>query len=245
MAKEKGKFQLNKGSDHNFDISKGKKRTFDLTKDHDEEPVAAAPVPAPAPVPSPAPASATVNPTQVMDNTEPEQGGSGKMKWIGIIAILAALGLLAWWFFGLEKSTEQEPASEPAVEVVDQAQEASTPVADAPEANQTAEPTGEAEAPEVATPEVATPEQTPAQPEAPTATPAPAAPAQQAQTPAAQVTRPVATATPVAVSNDIEAEALKVIRGDYGIGEVRKANLGAKYAQIQARVNELKRQGAF
>ena len=47
------------------------------------------------------------------------------------------------------------------------------------------------------------------------------------------------------VSNDDEAEAMKVIRGDYGIGQERKNKLGDKYQTIQNRVNELKREGLF
>lgn len=47
------------------------------------------------------------------------------------------------------------------------------------------------------------------------------------------------------VSNDVEAEAMKVIRGDYGIGQERKNKLGSKYQTIQSRVNELKREGIF
>lgn len=47
------------------------------------------------------------------------------------------------------------------------------------------------------------------------------------------------------VTNDVEAEAMKVIRGDYGIGQERKNKLGVKYQTIQARVNELKREGVF
>ena len=47
------------------------------------------------------------------------------------------------------------------------------------------------------------------------------------------------------ISNDVEAEAIKVIRGDYGIGQERKDRLGAKYQTIQNRVNELKREGVF
>lgn len=49
----------------------------------------------------------------------------------------------------------------------------------------------------------------------------------------------------VNVSNDVEAEAMKVIRGDYGIGQERKNKLGEKYQTIQNRVNELKREGVF
>lgn len=47
------------------------------------------------------------------------------------------------------------------------------------------------------------------------------------------------------ISNDVETEALKVIRGDYGIGQERKDKLGEKYKTIQTRVNELKREGLF
>lgn len=47
------------------------------------------------------------------------------------------------------------------------------------------------------------------------------------------------------VSDDVEAEAMKVIRGDYGIGRERKDKLGSKYQTIQSRVNELKREGIF
>lgn len=47
------------------------------------------------------------------------------------------------------------------------------------------------------------------------------------------------------VSNDVEAEAMKVIRGDYGLGQERKDKLGSKYQSIQNRVNELKREGVF
>lgn len=47
------------------------------------------------------------------------------------------------------------------------------------------------------------------------------------------------------VTNDVEAEAMKVIRGDYGVGQERKDKLGSKYQTIQSRVNELKREGFF
>lgn len=55
----------------------------------------------------------------------------------------------------------------------------------------------------------------------------------------------VTSANVVNVSDDTEAEAMKVIRGDYGIGKKRKELLGEKYRTIQNRVNELKRDGVF
>ena len=53
------------------------------------------------------------------------------------------------------------------------------------------------------------------------------------------------SANTTSVSNDVEAEAMKVIRGDYGVGQERKDKLGTKYQTIQSRVNELKREGIF
>jgi FtsZ-interacting cell division protein ZipA len=47
------------------------------------------------------------------------------------------------------------------------------------------------------------------------------------------------------VSDDIEKEAQRVIRGDYGNVPQRKELLGSKYQQIQNRVNQLKKEGAF
>ena len=43
----------------------------------------------------------------------------------------------------------------------------------------------------------------------------------------------------------ISREAMKVIRGDYGDGKARINKLGSNYHAIQARVNQLKCEGAF
>ena len=59
------------------------------------------------------------------------------------------------------------------------------------------------------------------------------------------VTTTTSAASNANVSNDVEAEAMKVIRGDYGVGQERKDKLGTKYETIQSRVNELKREGIF
>lgn len=55
---------------------------------------------------------------------------------------------------------------------------------------------------------------------------------------------PVVDSTPApepapAPALDVEAEALKVIRGDYGNNPDRRQRLGENYSAIQARVNEL------
>ena len=44
-------------------------------------------------------------------------------------------------------------------------------------------------------------------------------------------------------SGTVDEEALEVIRGKYGNGDVRKRNLGGRYAEIQSKVNEMYRNG--
>lgn len=58
-------------------------------------------------------------------------------------------------------------------------------------------------------------------------------------------TEPTVAQSNHAPSADVESEALKVIRGDYGNYPERKNALGDKYESIQNRVNQLKRQGVF
>ena len=45
------------------------------------------------------------------------------------------------------------------------------------------------------------------------------------------------------VSGDIEENARRVIRGDFGNGQERKNKLGASYSEIQGKVNEMYRKG--
>lgn len=47
------------------------------------------------------------------------------------------------------------------------------------------------------------------------------------------------------VSSNVEQEAMNVIRGDYGNVPERREKLGNKYQEIQNRVNQLKKEGAF
>lgn len=71
------------------------------------------------------------------------------------------------------------------------------------------------------------------------------APAPQVGTPTTASNTSSTTNSATNISNDVEAEAMKVIRGDYGVGQERKNKLGTKYQTIQSRVNELKREGIF
>ena len=53
------------------------------------------------------------------------------------------------------------------------------------------------------------------------------------------VSQPSAPAVPSVPSVDIDALANAVIRGDYGVGEERRARLGANYDTVQNRVNQI------
>lgn len=59
---------------------------------------------------------------------------------------------------------------------------------------------------------------------------------------ATQNTKP-SSSTSVPVSGDVEENARRVIRGDFGNGQERKDKLGSSYSEIQGKVNEIYRQG--
>lgn len=174
------------------------------------------PQPVVAPKPEPTP-----TPTP-----EPENTKSNRWIWwvVGVI-ILCIIG-----YFLFSKSGKEQPA-QPETEVIEEvsAIEGVDEATDQPEGVQ--DEANDEEASEAA--QIEHPAETPKA---------------EAQVPVTNVeleqTQPKATES-ASVSNDIEAEAMKVIRGDYGIGQERKDKLGAKYQPIQNRVNELKREGVF
>lgn len=214
--KSKFQFQLNKGTDHGFDISKGGKRKFDLTKDEEE------PVVAPATKTQP---TATANPVKPIP--EPEE--KKKNKWLWIILAIIVVILLIWWVFPGTTTESQPVVEEETIE------EVTTPTENPEEVSEEAEiPAGDDAVDENANndgisnpsePVVNNPETIPAAPQS--------------------ANNVVTNNAQSVVSNNVEAEALKVIRGDYGIGQERKNKLGNQYEAIQRRVNELKREGAF
>ena len=59
---------------------------------------------------------------------------------------------------------------------------------------------------------------------------------------ATQNTKP-SSSTSVTVSGDVEENARRVIRGDFGNGQERRDKLGSSYSEIQGKVNEMYRQG--
>ena len=60
---------------------------------------------------------------------------------------------------------------------------------------------------------------------------------------ATQATKPSSSSTSAPVSGDVEENARRVIRGDFGNGLERRDKLGTSYSEIQGKVNEMYRQG--
>lgn len=57
--------------------------------------------------------------------------------------------------------------------------------------------------------------------------------------------KPLFSTTDDETNMNVEKQAIKVIRGEYGNNPYRKATLGENYLPIQDKVNELKREGVF
>ena len=182
---------------------------------------------------------------------ESGNSGGGNNKWMWIVGAILVVAIIAWLCVRGCSSNDQGVTTEPTVEAVEAtgASEEEAVVEEPATENEGEQSvSSEAEVDGPTTEEIAS-ASTATAPEAP----ASAATATSASTPtiatSETVSRPsgnTVSATPAAqVSSDIEAEALKVIRGEYGTGFERKLKLGSKYREIQNRVNELKRQGAF
>ena len=218
----KRNFDLNKKSARSFDLGKeSSSRKFDLSKEPDDIPVN--------------------NTETIAENSNEEtSSGSNNLKWLWIALAVIIIGLLIWWFIPSSNFNGQEVSDNTVPEnVITTSDEHSDINNDGVSVSEEVEPVVEEE---VQSEEVVveTPEQE--------VTKSEVAPANSTSTPKPTTTSSNSTnnsITNASVSNDIEAEALKVIRGDYGIGQERRNKLGSQYQAIQNRVNELKREGVF
>lgn len=203
----------------------------------------------------------TEQPVAPVGTETPEETGyeGGSNKWIWIIGATLVVAIIAWLCVrGCSSFNDNDTITEPTEETVEAtgASEEEAVVEEPTTENkedQQASPETETESPAA---EEAAPADVPNSTYTPSGTAASASTVTQASSPTT-ATRETASrpsdnavsdvsAPPSAeVSSDIEAEAVKVIRGDYGIGLERKLKLGSKYREIQNRVNELKRMGAF
>lgn len=224
-------------STRSFNLEKHVKRTFNLEKE--TEPAAAPtpkPTPNPTPKPTPSPASDAGSSTST-DNGGATSAGNGK-RTLGIIAgVIVVAGLIA---FGTIRGCGGSDVPAPTADSVvsDETYEPTDTTQHADSTQQT-DNTPDASLQE-ATPSAGTPSATPA----PSATPS--TPQQSSQQPSAEnvssePTQPTTSAA--APTDNIDLEVKKVLKGVYGNGQERKDKLGASYAKIQHKVNELYRRG--
>ncbi|MBD5239140.1 MAG: hypothetical protein HDS64_05125 [Bacteroidales bacterium] len=248
MAKqEKDRFSLNKGGNRRFDIHKGSSRKFDLSKDDIEEVTSpeATVTPKPdevvfAPNPPQPMEPASVNPVKKQGSVEipieeatPAPKKSKVWLWalIGIAVVLAFIGMAM-----LNKTNKDEASVDSQVEnTVVNNDSIGEDVTD-PVDNQESTSAEVANEQKVTSSESSTPDVNTGVVEIPVSQAG-------SEATATNAIRSVPTVT--GVSNDIEVEALNVIKGTYGDGNERKSRLGVRYAEIQNRVNELKRAGKF
>lgn len=158
-------------------------------------------------------------------STETSQSNGGK-KWPFIIGALVVIALLIWW---LIPSNSGKPAPVPAEDSV--------------EAVASQDSTADEED-SIADTAVSVPQEE-ATSDAETSQTQPAAEQPSVNQTATSASQSVSTSSSNVALSDVETEAQKVIRGVYGVGLERKAKLGSKYSEIQKRVNQLKREGAF
>lgn len=206
-------------------------------------------------------------PTAPIPPSDGGSAGGSRAKW-GWAAALVAVALVAgayFWPKGEPASADREvalktadgtaapAAAAPAAQTESPAEQTDGTAAQAE--NPAAQTDGAAEQPDGAAAQAEAPAAPASAPKAAAAVEAAsarapktsaAAPAKAPQAPAAQ-SAPAATARQTASApaptGDVETMARRVIRGDYGNGQVRKDKLGTTYAEIQGRVNEMYRRG--
>lgn len=203
----------------------------------------------------------TNEPTKVAAPAPEPDNKSNTGKIIGGVAAAAAI-LAGVYFFGIKGGDKTGDNVNPPTEQVAQAEDVTQPEAtsptDVPEEGTTEDEGTVSDTPENVSPTEAseTPaktgkeqSQTPAQPEnknadKPSSVASSATePVQQSQSPKNNAATTPIEAASAPLSGDVVENAIRVIRGDFGNGQERKDKLGSAYAEIQAKVNEMYRNG--
>lgn len=240
MAKER--------NSRKFDFSKSNENRFDFTKDE------------PDVVETPQQSNASSNPDA---HTTQSNNKSNTGKIVG--SIVAAAAIIAGIFFFINNKESEGGNDGTPTEVIAQNTENQNDGNDAPAA-ETSNKDASAESKGVPAngseaPAAENADESPAIPSS-SANPAKANDNQVAERPAkrnpatiaepakpakskpasTETTKPF-SATSAPVSGDVEENARRVIRGDFGNGQERRDKLGSSYSEIQGKVNEMFRQG--
>ena len=199
----------NRKSRRNFDLEKPVKRSFDLEKEIPQEAASMHQHPQPENVP----------PMELPD--PPETGKPMRMTWIWICSIIVLVVIVIACIRGCDSAekTAQQPQQAEQIQAPAPCDESENDASDqAATETEAADSVAADAAASAASAEAAA---TPYEPQQPQTEPSPAV------TP---------SASPSIV---LEAEAAKVIRGDYGNGDERRARLGDNYRAVQNVVNRM------
>lgn len=221
MTEDKSK----RKSTRSFNLDKHVKRTFNLEKE--TEPVAS---PTPKSTASSTPKS-TSNPSPITsDSTTTDNGtastGNGKRTLGIIVGVIVVAGLIAFGAIrGCGGSSVTAPTADSTVSDITYEPTDTTHCADSTQQTNSM-------------PDASSQEDTPS-------TNAPSAPQQSAQSSAENATSESTQPTTAAANPtyNVDLEVQKVLKGVYGNDQERKDKLGASYAKIQRKVNELYRKG--
>lgn len=171
----------------------------------------------------------------------PKQPRRNSRMWIWIFSLIV-IGLLVWWIIATIRTEDKTVEDENQTQTVEKVNEQPETV----EGGMEEPAVSDQLIPEETTPrdiqetEVLTPTPSTTKEEPSVSVPVTSQPGK-----SSPATTQVQSNASINVSNDVETEAMKVIRGDYGVGQERKDKLGNKYQPIQNRVNELKKEGVF
>ena len=204
----------------NFDFKKPKENRFDFTKDEFDD--------------------------NEIKGVGESTNGKGKTKWIAA-ALVGLLAVGGGSYYLYQQGDEQKSS---VAEVVEPAKTADDTIVEATEANKEEQGLSEAkdETANKATSGV-TEDESLTQPEQSQGDASPTNSGTSAPVADASVKSDLSTGgsvrqtNPVPATGAVEEEAREVIRGKYGNGDVRKRNLGSRYAEIQSKVNEMYRNG--
>ena len=178
----------------------------------------------------------------------PQPSSGGGKWWVAavVVALLAAGGVYFVRQCGADRTPSVATAGQNDSVVVDSVPAAASPSgggAAASEGTGEAAPAANGKSETTATPTVET-SSAKAGGEANSAASAPAASASTSSVPASasstSTSAPTTAATPAqAPKGSVEQTAREVMRGVYGNGQVRKDQLGSRYAKVQRRVNQI------
>lgn len=178
-----------------------------------------------------------------------KQSKSGKIigSFVAAVAILAGI-----YFFAIKDNsgdTNMGATTEQAAQTAETAESNNSETAEQTNAEsattnaETAEPSEANETPAATekgnVPTTAKADENKADAHSANETPQPENPLSTKQT----ITTTTTKRTSAPITGDVEENARRVIRGDFGNGQPRKDKLGTSYSEIQGRVNEMYRQG--